>query len=253
MRILPVLLTASALVAQAPAPSADQILAKHYEAKGGLAKLKAIQAVKMTARIMQGPMEIAMKGHMGRGAYRMEVSVQGMTQITAYDGKAGWKIDPFQGYGGGKNAEAMTADELKSAEVQGDLDGPLVDYAAKGHKVEYVGKETVEGSPAHQLKVTLKNGDTQTYFLDADSFLEVKQTTKRKIRDQEIEAETFFSDFREVAGVLFPFAIEQGMKGMPQRAKIIVDKIEPNVPLDPALLKMPAPAPAPAPAAPASK
>jgi hypothetical protein len=199
----------------------------------------------MTARIMQGPMEIAMVGNMGKGWFRMEVSVQGMTQITAYDGKAGWKIDPFQGYGGGKTAEAMTADELKGAEVQADLDGPLVDYAAKGHKIEYLGKETVEGAPAHKLKVTLKNGDVQTYYLDADSYLEVKETSKRKIRDQEVEAETFFSDFREVAGVMYPFAIEQGVPGVPQRAKILVDKVEPNVALDPARLKMPVPAPQP--------
>lgn len=251
MRPLALLLFAPALIAQAPsqAPSVDQLLAKNFEAKGGLAKIKAIKTVKMSGRIMQGPMEIALTGIQARGAFRMEVSVQGMTQITAFDGKSGWKIDPFQGYGGGKNAEAMTADDLKAAEVQADLDGPLVDYATKGHKVEYMGKDTIEGAPAHKLKVTLKNGDVQTYFLDADSFLEVKQTSKRKIREQEVEAETFFGDFREVAGVLMPFALEQGMPGMPQRAKIIIDKIEPNVALDPASLKMPAPAPAPAPAA----
>ncbi|MBI3132929.1 MAG: hypothetical protein HYZ13_16560 [Acidobacteria bacterium] len=251
MRSLALLLFAPALVAQAP--SVDQLLAKNFEAKGGLAKIKALKSVKMAGRIMQGPMEIAITGIQARGAFRMEVSVQGMTQITAFDGKAGWKIDPFQGYGGGKNAEAFTADEMKAAEVQADLDGPLVDYAAKGHKVEYMGKDTIEGAPAHKLKLTLKNGDVQTYFLDADSFLEVKQTSKRKVREQEVEAETFYGDFREVAGVLMPFAIEQGMPGMPQRSKIIIDKIEPNVALDPASLKMPAPAPAPATAAPAPK
>ncbi len=253
MRPIALFLLAPALVAQAPAPSVDQILAKHYEAKGGLAKIKALKSVKMTGRIMQGPMEIGLQGEMGRGSFRMEVSVQGMTQIMVYDGKSGWKIDPFQGYGGGKNAEVMTADELKGAEVQADLDGPLVDYAAKGHKIEYMGKDSVEGAAAHKLKVTLKNGDIQTYFLDADSYLEVKQTSKRKVREQEVEAETYFGDFREVAGVLYPFAIEQGMPGMPQRAKVIIDKIEPNITLDPARLKMPAPAPTPAPAAPAGK
>lgn len=246
------LLTAPALLAQAPAPSVDQILAKHFEAKGGVAKIKALKSMKMSGRMMQGPMEIAISGIQARGAFRMEISLQGMTQISAYDGKAGWKIDPFQGYGGGKNAEAMTADELKAAEIQADLDGPLMDYAAKGHKVEYLGKDTVEGAPAHKVKVTLKTGDSQIYFLDADSYLEVKQTSKRKVRDQEVEVEAYYGDFREVAGVLYPFSIEQGMQGMPQRMKIVVDKIEPNVALDPASLKMPAPA-APAAAAPAPK
>lgn len=248
---LSLLLVAPALMAQAPDLSADQILAKHYEAKGGLAKIKAVKTMRMTGRILQGPMEIGLHGEMARGSFRLEITVQGMTQITAFDGKSGWKIDPFQGYGGGKNAEAMTADELKAAEVQADMDGPLVDCAAKGHKVEYMGKDTVEGAPAYKLKVTLKNGDVQTYFLDADSFLEVKMTTKRKVREQEVEGETFYGDYREVAGVLTAFSIEQGMAGMPQRAKIIIDKMEPNVPLDPARLKMPVSAPAPA--APAAK
>lgn len=248
MRTFALLLLAPALVAQAPAPSADSILAKHYEAKGGLAKMKAIQSLRLTGRILQGPMEIALNMEQGRGFFRAEISLQGMTQVQVFDGKGGWKIDPFQGYGGGKNAEPLTADELKSAEVQADLDGPLVDYKAKGHSVEYLGQEAVEGGQAHKLKVTLKNGDVTTYFLDADSHLEVKVAAKRKVRGQEVEGETMFGDFREVGGVMMAHAIEQGMAGMPQRAKIVVDKIEVNPSLDPARLKMPAPVAAPAPA-----
>lgn len=250
MRTAALLLLAPALVAQAPAPSVDSLLAKHYEAKGGLAKIKALQSFRMSGRIMQGPMEIALKVEQGRGFFRQEVSLQGMTQITVFDGKGGWKIDPFAGYGGGKNAEVLTGDELKGAEVQADLDGPLVDFKAKGHAIEYQGQEAVEGGQVHKLKVTLKNGDVTTYFLDADSLLEVKLTAKRKMRGQEVEVETFFADFREVAGIMVPFAIEQGMAGNPQRGKIVIDKVEPNVTLDLTRLKMPAPtAPAPAPAA----
>lgn len=248
MSILPLLLIAPALVAQAPAPSVDQILAKHHAAKGGLAKIKALRSAKITARILQGPTEIGLQMEVGQDTFRMEVSVQGMTQITAYDGKGGWKIDPFQGQGSGKNAEVLAADELKGAANQADFQGPLVDYAAKGHKIEYLGQENVEGAPTHKLKVLLKNGDVQTFFLDTDNYLEVKQVSNRKFRDQETEFETFFGDFRDVAGVLLPFGLEQGMAGAPQRAKIVVDKIEPNVTIDPARLKMPAAA-APTPAA----
>lgn len=250
MRSLALLALTPALVAQAPsAPSVDKLLAEHFEAQGGLAKLRALKSLKFQGRILQGPMEIALTGFRARGAFRTEVSVQGMTQITAFDGKAGWKIDPFQGYGGGKTAEALTPDEIKDAEEEADLDGPLVDYTAKGHKVEYMGQEPVEGSPAHILKVTLKNGQGKLMYLDVDSHLMVKQTSKRKIREREIETETYFSDYREVGGILFPFALEQGMKGMAQRGKIVVDKMELDAPVDPASLKMPAPAPAAAPAA----
>ena len=63
-----------------------------------------------------------------------------------------------------KAAEPMTADEVKDSEVQADMDGPLADYAAKGHKVEYLGSESVEGGPAHKLRVTYKNGNSAVMF-----------------------------------------------------------------------------------------
>lgn len=243
--LLALLAATPVLMAQAPAPAltADQLIAKNIEAEGGLARRKAVKSVRMTGRLVGAPMEIILVAENKRPAnFRLDVTLQGQTQTTAFDGKAGWRVNPFAGYGGGKAAEPMTADEVKDSEVQADMDGPLVDYAAKGHKVEYLGTESVEGGNAHKLRVTFKNGNSSIMYFDAEQFLKVKETSKRKMRGQDVEIDTVFGDYKEVGGLLFPHSIEQGAAGQPQRQKIQMDKVELDVAIDDARFKAP-PAP----------
>jgi len=138
-----------------------------------------------------------------------------------------------------KAPEPMSAEDLKDMEEQADLDGSLVDWKAKGHTVELMGKEKVEGSDAYKLKLTLKNGDTRYVYIDVDSYLELKTDAKRTIRGSEVETESVASDYKEVGGLILPHTITQGPKGSPQKQTITVDKIELDVPLDDARFKMP--------------
>ncbi|MBL0313878.1 MAG: hypothetical protein IPP78_14470 [Holophagaceae bacterium] len=224
----------------AQAVTADQLIAKNVEAMGGMAKLKAIKSIRINGKASFGPMEAPFVMEQKRPAsFYQDVTVQNMHLIEAYDGKSGWTINPFAGYGGKKDPELMDADGLKNAEQQGDIDGPLVDYKDKGHKVEYLGKEDVEGSPAHKLKVTLKNGNTQTIFLDVDSFLAVKQASKRVVRGTEMETETTLGDYKEEGGVMMPHSMETGSKGRPEKQKLTIEKVEINPTIDEAKFKMP--------------
>lgn len=242
-RLLALLLAAPVLLAQAP--SLDQVLAKYYEAKGGLARMKAVQSMRMTAKMANGPMAFPIVIEAKRpGSVRVDVDIQGNQIVQAFDGKVGWSINPFQ-QSAKKDAEPMTPDELKEFEVQADMDGPLVDWKAKGHTVELLGKEPVEGSDAIKLKLTLKNGDVRTIYLDADSYLEVKMVSKRKVRGTEIEAETSLGDYKDVDGLMIAHAMENGAKGMPQKQKIVIEKVELNVPIADARFAMPAPKAAP--------
>ncbi len=232
------LIAAAPLLAQGL--SADQVIAKNVEAMGGLAKLKAIKSIRLTGKAAFGPVEAPFVMEQKRpGSFYQDVTVQNMHLIEAYDGKAGWTINPFAGYGGKKDPEAMDADGLKNAEQQADLDGPLVDYRDKGHKVEYLGKEDVEGSPTHKLKVTLKNGNIQTIFLDADSFLVVKQTSKRVVRGTEVETEATIGDYKEEGGVMMAHSMEMGAKGRPEKQKLTIEKVDINPAIDDMKFKMP--------------
>lgn len=242
-----VCLSVIALAVLAPsllAQSADEIIAKNIQARGGAEKLKGVQSIKTTATMTMGPgMELAGTVIQKRPMLaRMEFSLQGMTAVQAYDGKDAWQIMPFMGK---KDPELMSADEAKETEEMADVDGPLVDYKSKGHQVELLGKEKIEGTDAYKLKLTLKNGDVQTIYIDADSFLQIKEVDKRTIRGTDTETESSIGDYKEVSGILFPFAVENAIKGTDQKQKITISKIELNVAVDDSIFKMPAAVPTP--------
>lgn len=236
-----------ALVVLVPAlwaQTVDEIIAKNVQARGGMDKLKSVQTVKMTATMAMGPgMEapgvlIQKRGNLAR----LEFTVQGLTAVQAYDGKNAWQIMPFMGK---KDPEFMSADEAKEVEEMADIDGPMVDYKSKGNQVELLGKEKIEGTDAYKIKVTLKNGDVETKYVDADSFLEIKEEAKRMMRGSEVNEESSIGDYKEVNGIIFPFAVESGIKGSDQKQKLTFTKIELNVAEDDSIFKMPPPAPAP--------
>jgi len=235
----------------ASAQTVDEIIAKNIQAHGGEAKVRAVKTLRMTGKMEVGPgMEAPMIVSFERPEMvRMEFSLQGMTAIQAYDGKSGWSVMPFVGK---KDPEPMADDDLKEIQNQADLDGPLMDYKAKGNTVEYLGKEKVEGSDAYKLKITRKNGTIETTYIDADSGLEVKTITKAMIRGNETEIVTTFSDFRDVQGIIMPFAIESAATGSTQKQRVTVEKVEINPEMSESQFHMPAPAAA-DPAKPADK
>jgi outer membrane lipoprotein-sorting protein len=177
---------------------------------------------------------------------RVEFTIQGMTGIQAYDGTTGWMVMPFMGK---KDPEAMSGDMLKEVKDQADFDGPFIDYAKKGNKVELLGKEKVEGTDAYKIKLTQKDASETIVYIDAESFLEIKMEAKRKMQGQEIEGETILGNYKEVEGMLFPFSIENKAKGQPGGQTITIDKVELNPTLADSLFAMPKKAEAPAPEA----
>jgi len=233
---------AAAAIAVAPAASraqtVDEIIAKNVAAEGGLEKLRAVQSLRMTDKVDAGFLRgEQVQTNKRPGRVREEFKVQGMTSVQAYDGKDGWQINPF---GGRRDPERLSADDLRGLEVDADLDGPLVDYAAKGHKAEYMGHDSVEGTDCYKVRLTLKNGDIRTYYFDTDSNMLIKLETQTLIRGEVQEGETYFGDYEKVNGIYYPFAVEAGQKGDPNRIKITVVKVEANFTVDDSLFAMPA-------------
>jgi outer membrane lipoprotein-sorting protein len=225
--------------AVAGAQTADDIVGKTIAAQG-LAKLKPVQSLRVTGTmIITPPNMAAVEGaiiiEVKRPAKtRMTLTIMGMENAQGYDGQNGWSLMPIQGKAA---AEPATPDELKDLEEQADMDGTLVDYKTKGHKVELIGKDSVQGTGAYKLKVTLKNGDVQFQYIDTEHFLPIKMESSRVINGAETNTETFVGDYKDVNGVLMPHSIEARVMGVVQ--KVIVTKVEMNVPLDDARFKMP--------------
>jgi hypothetical protein len=225
-----------------PTMTVDQLVAKNVEAKGGAQALKALQSIKVTGKMLVNEGQIAFGyTEMRRrpNDVRIEASLQGMTAVQAYDGTDGWKISPFQGR---KDPEKMSADDTKALWEDAEFDGPLVDWKEKGSTVEYLGTEDVDGTQAHKLKVTRKNGDVTFVYLDPDHFLEIRTLTQRMQNGAQVEVETDISDYEKINGVYLPFSVETGRKGDPDKQKLIVDKAEGNTITDDSVFKFPAPA-----------
>ena len=222
----------------ARAQTVDEIISKNILARGGLEKLKAVKSLRTAVKFSDGSFRAQFRQENKRpGKVREEFIVQGMAQIQAYDGKTGWQISPFSGR---RDPDLMAADDMKSLIVDGDIDGPLVDYKEKGHKAELVGHDSMEGTDCFKIKLSMKNGDVRYYYLDTDSYLELKVEVQTTIRGALQESELYYGDYEQVNGIYYPFAVEQAQKGSSSRQQFSIEKIEQNVDLDDTLFAMPA-------------
>jgi hypothetical protein len=214
--------------AAAPTPPLPELLANHAKAMGTLDK---VQSRRLRMRVVgMAPFEIPVVVEAKRpNLLRKEVALQGSMQVHAYDGSDAWKSDPF--VPGGTAPAAMPSEEAKVIVEEADFDGALVNPASKGIRIVYAGAAQAEGKPAHALRVTLANGNESTVYLDAATFLELKRVQTRPMMGKMVELEIIPSDWRMVDGVRMPHRIEIAPPGAKQRAAVIIDAVELNVPL----------------------
>jgi hypothetical protein len=219
--------------------TADELIAKNIQARGGMEKMKAIKTVRITAKFEGGGGFTATVGQENQrpDLIRQTFSLQGMTAVQAYDGATGWQIQPF---GGKKDPELMGEDDLRDLLLDADFDGPLVDYKEKGSTVDYLGHDVVDGDDALRLKITLKNGDIIYDYLDPDTFIEIRREIQQFIRGSVRDRVVGLGSYKPVAGLMYPFSISGGPKDHPEDHTVTVQKIEVNVPIDPADFNLPA-------------
>ncbi|HYT22500.1 MAG TPA: hypothetical protein VEW05_20000 [Candidatus Polarisedimenticolia bacterium] len=234
----------------ASAQTAEEIVKKALDARGGVEKIKAVQSERVSGQVsfsrgMAGTFVVELKRPL---KMHTEITVEGQKIIRVYDGKsAGWMINPFIG---NKEVQPLSSEDLKSISDESDFDGPLVDYKAKGSQIELAGKEKLDDKPVYRLKLTNKNGDVRFYFFDASSFLLLKWQGIRKTGEEELPWESFFSDFHEVQGLKYPFRIDQGSPGTEFKQTLTAEKIEINLPIDDSRFGKPVAESAPAAASP---
>jgi len=238
IKILSAILFTAVLAANAYSQTVDEVIDNHVKALGGMDKLNAIKTAKMTGTFSGGGIDIPVTIYIKRpDEARMEMSFQGQSMIRATDGKEGWSISPFNGK---KTAEKMPAEELKEMKQQAEIEGQLVNYKDKGSKAELMGKDDMEGSEVYKIKLTDKDGDVTYYYLDSQSYLILKDAAKRKIKEKEINTETYYGNYKATDGVMFPMAIEFKQPGSSDSQKAVIDKIEINPTVDDSIFKMPA-------------
>ncbi|HEX3085564.1 MAG TPA: hypothetical protein VHP99_13625 [Pyrinomonadaceae bacterium] len=224
----------------ATAQTADDIVGRYLKAVGGIDKIQSVKSLRRSGKFIGGGgfEAVILQENKRDASVREEFVLQGMTGINAYDGKTGWKIEPW---GGKKDPEALGEEEMKGIVEDADFDGPLVDYKRKGNKIEFLGLDKFEGTDTYKLKITKPNSDVYTYYLDTDYYMPIKIDLRRLVRGEEREYETALGDYKLVNGWYLPFSVESNPKGHPQdKSKYVYDKIEANVAIDDGRFVMPA-------------
>jgi hypothetical protein len=247
-------LLAGALTAHAatapPKLSAADIVSKNVAARGGLDAWRAVHTLSWSGKIDAGgnnqrslkvpgmpapppPKEPAAQVQlpfvlemMRSRKSRLEIEFGGQTAVQVYDGAQGWKLRPFLNR---HEVEPFTQAELDAAGTQADLDGALVDYAAKGTQVEVEGVEQIEGHETYKLRLTLKNKHVVHEWIDAQSFLDVKvEGEPRRLDGKPHPVAIFLRDYRTVDGLRIPHLIETVVQGVQRTEKIQIDKVVVN-------------------------
>jgi outer membrane lipoprotein-sorting protein len=219
----------------------DQIVDKNVAAKGGLEAWRAVQTISFSGKVDAGGKEnvqlpFVMEMKRPRKT-RVEIEFANDKAVQIYDGTNGWKLRPFLGR---RDVEPFSADEMKSASMESDLDGPLVDYAAKGTQVELEGLEKVEQHDAYKLKLTMKGGQVRHVWVDTQTFLEVKiEGVPRRMDGKMRPVEIYFRDYRPVNGLMVPYVLETTVEGVKQSNKMNIESVVVNPKLEDALFAKP--------------
>jgi outer membrane lipoprotein-sorting protein len=214
--------------------TAAQIVERNISARGGLQAWRTVKTLSMSGKLDAGgkqKVQLPFVLEMERNRKtRLELQFNGQTAVQVYDGTNGWKLRPFLNR---RDVEPYTPDELKAASMQADIDGPLVDYVAKGTKVQLEGIQSVEGHDAFNLKLTLKTGQVQHIWVDAQTFLDVKiEGTPRRLDGRFHPVATYLRDYRSVNGLMIPYVNETAVDGVKQTEKILVEKVIVNPKLE---------------------
>jgi hypothetical protein len=217
-------------IATLHAQTVDEIINKHIDAIGGKAAWKKVNSVKMTGTVTAQGAEISIVLTVLNGkGMRQDITLMGMNGYSFVTPTEGWMYMPFNGQ---QKPEALTADHVKDSQDELDIQGELIDYKLKGHTVELLGKEDVEGTECWKIKVTLKSGKVKTVFFDPTSFYLLREVSKTKANGQEHDQTTNFSNFQKLPeGITVPMTIGSGF------GDLIIKKIEINTKIDDSLFK----------------
>jgi outer membrane lipoprotein-sorting protein len=252
LALSPVIAPAAESGSQPASLSAAQIVEKNIAARGGLSAWHAVKTLTWSGKMDVGGnnrQTLVVPGPPSKTALppprpteqvqlpfvlelarprksRLEIQFNGQTAVQVYDGTHGWKLRPFLNR---HQVENYSAEESKAAAELADLDGPLIDYAAKGTTVALDGTETIDGQRAYKLKLTLKDKQVQHVWIDAKTFLELRMDgTPRRLDGRYHPVWVYLRDYKAFSGLLMPTVYETTVEGVKTTEKINIDNIVVN-------------------------
>lgn len=219
---------------------AEELIAQHVEARGGWDAIMAIKTLRQSGNVqMQTPnVLVTISGERMRpDLLRIRFSVGEKSGQEGWDGERAWELNGFRGMEQAEYVEGSPALALKRG---AEFDGPMVGYKEKGYTAEYLGEDEVDGREQWVVRVVMSDGNAIDHYLDKASMLVTKTRAMRAVHGgDEAMTETQYSDYREVAGVLFPFRSWELAKDGAHNEVFTWELMEANVGLDKEHFEMP--------------
>lgn len=189
--------------------SLDEILANYFEATG-LEQMKSVSSIQAKGKSLAMAQEYPFSMIMKRPHKNLlKVDFQGQKMIRCFDGETGWAVEPWVS----PDARDYNEFEIRAAKIESDFEGPLYNYEEKGHQLELLGIEEVEGTETYALKLTTEKGDELTFYIDTENFVILKQHSKMMFNDQPVEMDTYMSNYKKIEGMVMAFSVETRMNG----------------------------------------
>ena len=222
--------------AAAQTPSVDELVAKNLAARGGEAKLKTVNSIKLTGSVSVQGMDMPVTVLTKRpNKMKQEMTMQGQKLVQAFDGQTVWSINPMMGSTAPRVVEGPAADALKTQSI---FDGPLVGYKDRGDTLELVGPADIEGAKTWKLKLTSKDGKSMHIFIDAETGLEKQWTATMDQNGMTTEIDTLITDYQPTDGVMVARSMRSMMGGQ-QVAAVKFATVEFNLPVEDSEFAMP--------------
>ncbi len=212
------------------AQTADEIIEKHITAIGGLENWEKVTSVKITGSMNFSGVEIPITiTTLQKKGQRVEYTVNGMTGYQLLTTTGGWGYTPFAGQ---TKPEAVAPEKVKESQDDLDIQGPLIDYKAKGNQVTFLGKDQVDGTECYKLKVVCAGGKEKTMFIDAANYYHIRTVEKSKANGKEEEDISNYGNFRKLPeGIVFAMSVDEG------EGPATYKTVEINKPIDETIFK----------------
>jgi len=225
--------------AVAPVAAADlgaaQIVEKNAAARGGVEAWRKIETMAWAGHVESAnapgremPFLLEQKRP---NKTRFEIMAVSQKSVRIFDGANGWKMRPSKS--GKPELQPYGAEELKFAQEAQVIDGPLMEYAARGAAITLAGIDELEGRKVYRLNLALRSGANHRLWVDAETFLETRlDRDTRNARGQASTVSVVYRNYQSFEGLQIPLSIETGAASATASDKLVIEKIALNPELE---------------------
>jgi outer membrane lipoprotein-sorting protein len=226
----------AALASQALAAelSAAQIVEKNVAARGGLDAWRKIDTMIWSGHVTSAHGEVPSMLFVMQlkrpNKTRFDINALGKKTVRIFDGERGWKVKPSRD--GGPEVTPYSTEEVAFAQAGQAIDGPLIDYLAKGNTVTLEGRDEIRGRKAYRLGVRLAAGESDHVWIDAQTFLDLRYDRHYSSAMGPATVSVFYGNYKTVQGLQIPSLIETTTAPGVTPDKLVIENIMPNAPVN---------------------